>query len=62
MYDCRGTPLREGDVIALYYGYGCLETGVIKQIKNNRAKVEVTYSCGTKVMSKWKYGECMAKL
>jgi hypothetical protein len=54
--------LGEGDIVALYYGYGGLETGEIKQIKNHRAKVEVTYSNGVKVMSKWKYGECMVKL
>lgn len=62
MHDYRGTLLREGDIVALYYGYGGLETGEIKQIKNHRAKVEVTYSTGDKVMSKWKYGECMVKL
>lgn len=62
MHDYRGTLLREGDIVALYYGYGGLETGEIKQVKNHRAKVEVTYSNGAKVMSKWKYGECMVKL
>lgn len=27
MHDYRGTLLREGDIVALYYGYGGLETG-----------------------------------
>ncbi|WKV23425.1 hypothetical protein SEA1_gp0077 [Salmonella phage SEA1] len=62
MHDYRGTALYVGDIIALYYGYGGLETGRIVQIKNHRAKVEVTYSTGEKVMSKWKYGDCMVKL
>ncbi|YP_010843958.1 hypothetical protein PP427_gp102 [Salmonella phage KM16] len=62
IHDYRGTAIGVGDVVALYYGYGGLETGEIIQIKNNRVKVEVTYSNGSKVISKWKYGECMVKL
>ncbi|QQG32310.1 hypothetical protein CkP1_0077 [Citrobacter phage CkP1] len=62
MYDYRGTALRIGDTVALYYGYGALETGRIAKIKNYRAIVEVTYSNGVKVMSKWKHGNCMVKI
>ena len=38
MHDYRGTLLREGDIVALYYGYGGLETGEIKQIKKSSSK------------------------
>lgn len=62
MYDYRGTALYVDDTVALYYGYGALETGRIVKIKNHRAIVEVTYSNGVKVMSKWKYGDCMVKI
>lgn len=62
MHDYRGTALYEGDSVAIYYGYGALETGRIIKIKNYMAKVEITYSNGDKVLSKWKTGECMVKL
>ncbi|ARW57499.1 hypothetical protein FDI23_gp076 [Serratia phage CHI14] len=62
MNDYRGSLLNVGDTVAIYYGYGSLETGVIMKIKNHKAIVEVTYTNGHKVMSKWKYGHCMVKL
>jgi hypothetical protein len=62
MSDYRGKAIQIGDIVALYYGYGCLETGVILKIKNHRAIVEVTYQTGEKSISKWKYGSCMVKL
>ncbi|ARW58047.1 hypothetical protein [Serratia phage X20] len=62
MNDYRGSLLNVGDTVAIYYGYGSLETGVIMKIKNHKAIVEVTYTNGHKVMSKWKFGDCMVKL
>lgn len=57
MTDYRGTPLKEGDKVAIYWGYNKLQGGVIRQIKGNKAKVEVLDT-----VSKWKSGSCMVKL
>lgn len=57
MIDYRGTPLKEGDKVAIYWGCNRLQGGVIRQIKGRKAKVEVL---GT--ISKWKDGNCMVKL
>ena len=62
IHDYRGSAVYIGDTVAVYYGYGALETAKVIQIKNNRAKLEVYYSNGEKSISKWKEGHCMVKL
>ncbi|EFM7019248.1 hypothetical protein BAU67_001808 [Escherichia coli] len=62
IHDHRGSAVYVGDTVAVYYGYGALETAKVIQIKNNRAKLEVYYSNGEKSISKLKYGDCMVKL
>lgn len=57
MRDYRGTPLKEGDKVAIYWGYNELQGGIIRQIRGNKAKVEVLDT-----LSKWKFGSCMVKL
>jgi|AGFT01.1.fsa_nt_gi hypothetical protein len=57
MTDYRRTPLKEGDTVAIYWGYNDLKTGTVVKIQGARAKVEVD---GT--VSKWKSGCCMVKL
>lgn len=57
MNDYRGTPLKEGDKVAIYWGHNELQDGIIRQIKGNKAKVEVLDT-----VSKWKSGSCMVKL
>lgn len=57
MTDYRGTPLKEGDRVAIYWGYNELQGGIIRQIKGKKAKVEVLDT-----LSKWKDGSCMVKL
>lgn len=70
MNDYRGTPLKEGDKVAIYWGYNSLATAIIHNIKGNAAKVKVQikhYPRGAdpyieEVLSKWKHGDCMVKL
>ncbi|ARB11530.1 hypothetical protein CB7_56 [Pectobacterium phage vB_PatM_CB7] len=57
MNDYRGTPLKVGDKVAIYWGYNELQGGIINQIRGNKAKVEVLDT-----VSKWKSGSCMVKL
>lgn len=57
MKDYRGKPLKVGDRVAIYWGYNELQGGIIRQIKGNKAKVEVLDT-----VSKWKSGSCMVKL
>ncbi|QQG33368.1 lysine-specific demethylase 4B [Pectobacterium phage PcCB7V] len=56
MNDYRGTPLKEGDKVAIYW-YNEPQGGIIRHIKGNKAKVEVLDT-----VSKWKSGSCMVKL
>lgn len=64
MNDYRGTPLKEDDKVAMYWGYNELVTGIISKIKGQQAKVKVQVgmSPGDIVESKWKRGTCMVKL
>lgn len=62
IHDYRGSVVYVGDTVAVYYGYGSLETAKVIQIKNDRAKLEVYYSNGERSISKWKEGHCMVKL
>nr|DAH54603.1 MAG TPA: hypothetical protein [Caudoviricetes sp.] len=62
IHDYRGNAVYVGDTVAVYYGYGALETAKVIQIKDDRAKLEVYYSNGEKSISKWKEGYCMVKL
>lgn len=62
MNDFQGQTLREGDWVAIYYGYNTLKEGRIEKISNHRAKVMIFEQGSFSVLSKWKYGECMIKL
>ncbi|AFH20950.1 hypothetical protein CL97_gp066 [Cronobacter phage CR9] len=70
MNDYRGTPLKEGDKVAIYWGYNSLETAIIHNIQGKVAKVRVQIKHHPRgaepyieeVLSKWKRGDCMVKL
>ena len=66
MEDYRGTPLRVGDKVAVFYGYGMLETAFVTEIKNGRCKLKVHYYYNTPnehiVDSKWRDGFSMVKI
>lgn len=59
MKDYRGTPLREGDTVAIYWGSNTLKTGIVHLIRGNHCKVKIYNGAS---VSKWKAGECMVKL
>lgn len=66
MDDFQGNLLKEGDWVALYYGYNELKNAKIMIIKNNHAKLDV-YEDNSRLglivtRTKWKRGECMIKL
>lgn len=70
MNDYRGTPLKVGDKVAIYWGYNSLETAIIHNIQGAGAKVKVQIKhCPRggdpyieEVLSRWKRGDCMVKL
>lgn len=41
MNDYRGTPLKEGDKVAIYWGHNELVTAEVHKIQGNAAKVKV---------------------
>lgn len=59
MKDYRGTPLKVGDEVAVYWSCNELKTGIVHVISGNHCKVKI-YNGAT--LSKWKSGECMVKL
>lgn len=73
MKDYRGTPLKVGDKVAVYWGYNSLQTAVVHLIRGAECKVKVTYTrvrylpdgrdeYTEDVISHWKRGDCMVKL
>lgn len=70
MTDYRGTLLKEGDKVAIYWGHNSLETAIIHTVQGNTAKVRVQIKYCPRgadpyieeVLSKWKHGDCMVKL
>lgn len=64
MNDYRGTPLKEGDKVAIYWGHNELVTAIISRIRFQQAKVKVQVGMapGDLVESEWKRGDCMVKL
>ena len=66
MKDFQGNELREGDWVALYYGYNELKNAKLVIIKEHKAKLDVYEENEVRGLvitrTKWKYGECMIKL
>lgn len=64
MLDYRGTELKVGDKVALYWGYNELVTGRVSKIKGQQVKVKIQTGMapGDIIESKWKRGSCMVKL
>lgn len=73
MKDYRGTPLKVGDKVALYWGHNQLQTAEIHLIRAGECKVKVTKKrvrylpdgreeYTEETISQWKRGECMIKL